>query len=112
MLQINSVGILLIAASFLDGFVTKMYEQSFHKEYVMLSKNFEYFNYNYMFEITQNVGRALVVLLLYVFFKDIKTMLINFLLLYQLVYYLSLKQKRNVKTVLLYGKRNNSEYII
>lgn len=74
-LQINSVGILLIVASFLDGFVAKMYEQSFHKEHVMFSKNFEYSNYNYMFEITQNVGRVLVVLILYIFFKDIKTML-------------------------------------
>ena len=74
-LQINSTGIILVVASFTIGFITKMYEQSFQKEHILLSKNFEYNNYNYAFETIQNVARFIVFLILYLFVRDIKSML-------------------------------------
>ena len=69
------LSIILVVASFTIGFITKMYEQSFQKEHILLSKNFEYNNYNYAFETIQNVARFIVFLILYLFVRDIKSML-------------------------------------
>ena len=73
--QINTYGILLMIVSFMDGFSTKMYEQSFNKEYLILSKRFEYYNYNLMYEVTQNLFRTIVVLFFYITSFDIKVMI-------------------------------------
>lgn len=75
LLQINTSGMLLLILSFVEGFASRMYEQSFHKEHFTLSKSFEYANYNYMYEMVMNASRLIVVVFLYLFIKDIKTML-------------------------------------
>lgn len=74
-LQINTFGAVLIIVSFLEGFSFKMYEQSYNKEYILLSKNFEYHNYNFMYEIIQNVIRLVVVFIIFIFIKDVKDMI-------------------------------------
>lgn len=73
--EVNSEGIVLMVLSFMEGFAARMYEQSFHKEHIKLSKSFEYANYNYMYEMTMNSSRMIVVLVLYLFIKDVKVML-------------------------------------
>jgi len=73
--EINSCGVILMILSFAEGFAARMYEQSFHKEHFKLSKKFEYCNYNFMYEITQNVARLLIISFLYFFIKDVRVML-------------------------------------
>lgn len=74
-LRINAQGIMLIIVTILIGFVTKMYEQSFQKEHILLSKNFELNNYNYAFETIQNIVRLILMLFLCIFISDVKIML-------------------------------------
>lgn len=74
-LQINSYGFQLMILSFVIGFITKMYEQSFQKENILLSKLFEFNNYNYAYEMIQSTGRFIVFLVLYLFVSEIKIML-------------------------------------
>ena len=74
-LEINSYGIILMILSFAEGFAARMYEQSFHKEHFKLSKNFEYCNYNFMYEIIQDTARLLMITFLYLFIKDVRVML-------------------------------------
>lgn len=74
-LRINTQGIMLIIVTILIGFVTKMYEQSFQKEHILLSKNFELNNYNYAFETIQNIVRFILMVFLCIFISDVKIML-------------------------------------
>lgn len=74
-LKLNTYGMILVIVSFIEGFVNKMYEQSFQKEYLSLSKKFEYYNYNFVYEIIQNSFRTVSVLIIYLFIKDIRTMI-------------------------------------
>ena len=74
-LRINTQGILLIIVTILIGFVSKMYEQSFQKEHILLSKNFELNNYNYAFETIQNIVRLILMIFLCIFISDVKIML-------------------------------------
>ena len=101
-LEINSFGIFLLVLSFLEGFAARMYEQSFHKEHFKLSKNFEYQNYNYLYEIVQDVSRFLMMLLLFLFVKDIRIML------YIIFIFMSLGILFNFKTSTL---KDNSEVL-
>ena len=41
-----------------------MYELSINKEFFVMSKRFEYTNYNLIYEITQNLFRSVVTLIL------------------------------------------------
>ena len=52
-----------------------MYEQSFNKESLILSKNYDYQNYNFMYEMVQNVSRLIVVFVCYFFINDIRCMI-------------------------------------
>ena len=73
--EVNTEGIVLMVLSVIEVFSARMYEQSFHKEHFKLSKAFEYANYNYMYEMTMNFSRTILVLILYLFVKDVKIML-------------------------------------
>ena len=74
-LKVNSIGFALFIVSFIEGFVSKMYELSINKEFYTLSKQFEYYNYNLMYEITQNLFRSILVFILYVTNLDIRNMI-------------------------------------
>lgn len=74
-LKLNFSTSILIIIAFLEGIVLKMYELSIQKEFYSLSKKFEYQNYNLVYELTQNIFRTLTVLILYLFFNDLKTMI-------------------------------------
>lgn len=73
-LKVNSIGFALFIVSFIEGFVSKMYELSINKEFYTLSKQFEYYNYNLMYEITQNLFRTILVFILYITNLDIRNM--------------------------------------
>lgn len=60
----NSIGYGLFIISFLEGIFTKMHELSINKEFYVLSKKFEYSNYNLIYEITQNFFRSFVTLII------------------------------------------------
>ena len=62
-------------ASFLDGFTTKMYELSVHKPMLKLSSYFEYNNFNFMYEFTENMFRLFTVVILYLTNFDLKIMI-------------------------------------
>ena len=74
-LKVNSIGFALFIVSFIEGFVSKMYELSINKEFYTLSKQFEFYNYNLMYEITQNLFRSFLVFVLYITNLDIRNMI-------------------------------------
>ena len=73
--KVNSLGYILLIVSFVEGITLKMYELSINKKFYTLSKNFEYTNYNLMYEITQNSFRSIVTLILYLSNFELKTMI-------------------------------------
>lgn len=75
-LKLNSTSFILIIISFLEGIFNKMYEISIQKEFYLLSKSFEYQNYNFIYEITQNSFRSIIVAILYFFVDDLRNMII------------------------------------
>jgi len=79
-LKLNFISYFLVLISFLEGIVTRMYEISISKEFYSLSKKFEYQSYNLVYEITQNLFRTLVVLILYFLINDLKIMILVVLL--------------------------------
>ena len=101
-LQINTSFILLMIVSFLEGFTSKMYEQSFHKEYIKLSKSYEFHNINFLYEIVQNSFRMIVVLVSFLFISDVKYMIYVTLSFMALALFVKFK---------LEPKDNNSEII-
>jgi hypothetical protein len=74
-LQVNTYGIVLFIITFISGLATKMYEQSFNKELLILSKNYEFHNFNLLYECTQNLFRTITVAILFYFVDDVKIML-------------------------------------
>lgn len=75
MLKANSTYIALVIISFFEGIFTKMYEISISKEFYVLSKKFEYNNYNLVYEMMQNSFRSIALLILYLFGMDLKIMI-------------------------------------
>ena len=75
LLQVNTYGIVLFIITFISGLATKMYEQSFNKELLILSKNYEFHNFNLLYECTQNIFRIIAVGICLLFINDIKVML-------------------------------------
>ena len=73
--QLNTFGILLMIVAFMEGLTSKLYEQSFNKEFLILSKKFEYHNYNLVYEIVQSITRLIIVSILYFFIGDVKIMI-------------------------------------
>ena len=74
MLKVNVGAKLIFLISFLEGIFCKMLELSLNKEFFTLSKKFEYYNYNLVYEFIQNVFRVLVVGFIYFFVYDLKNM--------------------------------------
>jgi hypothetical protein len=95
-LQINTYGILLFIITFISGLATKMYEQSFNKELLLLSKNYEFHNFNLLYECTQNIFRVITVAILLFFVNDVKVML--YVVLTIIAIPLLVKFKTEVKT--------------
>ena len=52
-----------------------MYEQSFNKELLILSKHYEFHNFNILYECTQNIFRIVTVGILFFFVNDVRVML-------------------------------------
>lgn len=75
LLKANNTSYVLAIIAFLEGLCSKMYELSINKEFYTLSKKFEYENYNFAYEFTQNLTRTIVVLILLLFVKEIKIMI-------------------------------------
>ena len=74
-LKCNVTGFFLLIISFLEGIFGKMHEISISKEFYLLSKKFEYYNYNLAYEIIQNAARGIVTLFLLIFINDLKIMI-------------------------------------
>ncbi len=74
-LQVNTYGIILFVITFISGLGTKMYEQSFNKELLILSKNYEFHNFNLFYECMQNIFRIITVAICYFFINDVKVMI-------------------------------------
>lgn len=96
LLQVNTYGILLFVITFISGLGTKMYEQSFNKELLLLSKNYEYHNFNLLYECTQNIFRIITVALFVLFISDVKIMI--YIVLGIMLLPLIFKFNTNVKT--------------
>lgn len=60
--NLASCGLFIVA--FLEGVFTKMYELSINKEFLVMSKKFEYSNYNLIYEVTQNLFRSILTLII------------------------------------------------
>ena len=71
----NITSYLLVLVAFLEGIFTKMYELSMSKEFYSLSKKFEYTNYNLVYEFVLSIFRTLILLVCFVFIKDLKIMI-------------------------------------
>lgn len=75
-LKANSISYyLLVLIAFLEGIACKMYELSISKEFYSMSKKFEYYNYNLMYELVLSIFRTFVLLICYLFINDLKVML-------------------------------------
>ena len=63
---------ILYIVSFLEGFVTKMHEMTVQRNFHMLSKKYEYNNYNLAYEMSLNFHRLLIATLVFVLPIDIR----------------------------------------
>ena len=79
-MKINVTWIFLAIVSFLEWFISKMNEISVNKEFIKLSKWFDYENFNYAYEQTQNIFRLIVSATMFLFMNDLRVM-IYFILL-------------------------------
>ena len=97
LMKMNVTWILLAIISFLEWFISKMNEISVNKEFIKLSKEFDYENYNYAYEQTQNTFRLLVSAVMFLFMDDLRIM-IGFILLVMAIS-IPLKFKYNKKNI-------------
>ena len=88
----NCTNYLLVLIAFAEGIFTKMYELSISKEFYVLSKKFEYNNYNYVYEMIQNIFRTFVVFILLLFVNDLKKMIYIVLIFIIIGAFLNFKQ--------------------
>ena len=70
--KVNSGYLVLLIVSFIEGFTTKMFEISLNRNSHLLSKKFEYNNYNLAYELAENFIRLLASLLLFVLPLDLR----------------------------------------
>ena len=70
-----------------------MNEISVGKEMIKLSKNFDYENYNYAYEQTQNIFRLIVSAVMFLFMSDLKIMIYFILLVMAIAIPLKFKDK-------------------
>lgn len=64
---------ILYIVSFLEGFVTKMYEIAVQRKFYILSKKYEYNNYNLAYEMALNFHRLLIATLIFILPVDIRS---------------------------------------
>lgn len=74
-LKLNVTSLFLIVVSFIEGIVIKMNQISLNKEFFQLSKNYEYENYNLVYNFLETAFRAIIVLFLLLFINDLKVMI-------------------------------------
>lgn len=74
-LKVNSTTYWLILISFIEGLVTKMYEISMNNDFYKLSKKFDYEIYNFIYEITQNLSRTVMLFALLLIPLNLKAMI-------------------------------------
>lgn len=74
-LKANTTSALLILISFIEGITTKMYEISISKEFYVLSKKFEYQNYNLAYELSHSIFRSTALLAALLFTNDLRIMI-------------------------------------
>lgn len=67
---------ILFIVSFLEGFVTKMHEMTVQRNFYLLSKKYEYNNYNLAYEMSLNFHRLLIATLIFVLPIDIRAAII------------------------------------
>ena len=79
-MKINVTWIFLAIVSFFEWFISKMNEISVNKEFIKLSKGFDYENFNYAYEQTQNIFRLIISGTMFFFMNDLRIM-IYFILL-------------------------------
>ena len=96
LLKVNSSGYILLIISFVEGIIIKMYELSINKEFYTFSKKFEYYNYNLIYELTQNFFRSMVVLLLFIINTDVKYMVYITLLFVLAGMFFTFKHEKNI----------------
>lgn len=75
LLKANNTSYWLILIAFFEGIATKMLEISVNSEFYELSKKFEYEQYNLIYEMTQNIIRTIVMLILLLFVTELKLMI-------------------------------------
>ena len=71
-----------------------MNEISVGKEFIKLSKNFDYENYNYSYEQTQNIFRLIVSAVMFFFMDDLKMMIYFILFVMAIAIPLKFKDKQ------------------
>ena len=97
-MKLNATWILLAIVSFLEWFISKMNEISVNKEFIKLSKQFDYENYNYAYEQTQNIFRLIVSAIMFLFMDDLKLMIYFILLVMAVAIILKFNNKQiNIK---------------
>ena len=94
-MKLNVTWILLAIVSFLEWFISKMNEISVNKEFIKLSKQFDYENYNYAYEQTQNMFRLIVSAIMFLFMDDLKLMIYFILLVMAVSIVLKFNNKIN-----------------
>lgn len=91
-LKANTTYIMLVIASFLEGLFIRMYEISISKEFYVLSKKFEYNDYNLMYEISQNTARSITLFILFISNMNLKLMIYTVLFFILLGMFIDFKQ--------------------
>jgi hypothetical protein len=71
-----------------------MNEISVNKEFLKLSKKFDYENYNYAYEQTQNLFRLIVSAIMFLFMNDLRVMIYFILLVMAVAIPLRFKYKQ------------------
>lgn len=100
LMKMSVTWILLAVVSFLEWFISKMNEISVNKEFIKLSKEFDYENYNYAYEQTQNIFRLIVSAIMFLFMDDVRMMIAFILLVMAIAIPLKFKyNKKNIKNI-------------
>ena len=92
-IKINVTWIFLAIVAFMEWFISKMNEISVGKEFIKLSKEFDYENYNYAYEQTQNIFRLIVSAIMLLFMSDLKIMIYFILIVMAVAIPLKFKDK-------------------
>lgn len=93
----NITNYLVIIVAFFEGVFSKMYEISITKKFLELGNKFEYYNYNLVYELTQNIFRTFVVFILFLFNIDLKIMIyitLLFIIVGSLISFKNIKKEK------------------